>query len=35
MRPAGLADLRFLALLLAAFVLGVLGTIASAPLLPS
>jgi hypothetical protein len=34
MRPAGLGDLRFLALLLAAFVLGVLGTVASGPLLP-
>jgi hypothetical protein len=30
MRHAGLADVRFLALLLAAFVLGVLGTVAAA-----
>jgi hypothetical protein len=35
MRHAGWGDLRFLALLVVAFVLGVLGTVASAPLLHS
>jgi hypothetical protein len=33
MRDAGLGDVRLLAALLAAFLLGLLGTMASAPLL--
>jgi hypothetical protein len=35
MRDAGRGDVRFLAVLLAAFLLGLLGTLASAPLMAS